>query len=46
MEAAQINPEFKQILNSAQSGNLQQLYETMARQRGVNPQWLINKLIN
>ena len=44
---AQQNPTFKQILQMAQGGgNLQSMFENMARQRGIDPNSVLDKLIN
>lgn len=44
---AQQNPTFKQILQVAQSGgNLQSIFENMARQYGIDPNSVVDKLIN
>lgn len=45
-ELALYNPQFRQFLNMAKTGTLQPLYENMARQRGIDPNWLISQLIN
>ena len=39
------NPQFKSILNMVKNGgNPQAIYEMLARQWGVDPNWLLNKL--
>ena len=45
-QIASTNPLFKQILDMAPQGNLQSIYENLARARGVDPDWLIKQLIN
>lgn len=40
------NPQIKQLMQIAQNGgNLKLIYEQMARQVNVDPNWLINKLM-
>ena len=46
MELAEENPQFKQFMDIVQKGNGQQLYETLAHQYGVDPNWLLTKLLN
>ena len=46
VEIASQNPQFKQFFEMAQKGTLRPVYENMARQRGIDPNWLISQLIN
>ena len=47
IKIAQENPWFKQIIQMSQNGgNLQNLFENMARQRGVDPKQILQKLVN
>ena len=46
MAAISANPKLKQVIAMLQNGgNPQMVYENLARQRGVDPNWLINKLM-
>ena len=46
-ELAKQNPQFKQILQLAQNGNnLQAIFENMANQNGIDPNSILQKLIN
>jgi len=41
------NPQVQQLLQFMKSGgNLQALCQNMAKQKGIDPNWLINKLLN
>ena len=45
-QAALSNPQIRQILELYKnSSNPQALFESLARQQGVDPNWLINKLM-
>ena len=45
MEVAAANPWFKKFLEISKTGNIQSIYEFLARQNNVDPNWLINKLL-
>lgn len=46
-ELAKQNPQFRQILQLAQNGNnLQVIFENMANQKGINPNSILQQLIN
>ena len=46
MEIAAMNPQFKNIVDIGQSGNLKAIFESMARQYNVDPTWLLRKLLD
>ena len=46
MEIAAMNPQFKNIVDIGQSGNLKAIFESMARQYNVDPNWLLRKLLD
>ena len=46
-QAAMKNPQFQQVLQLLQNGgNPQVIFENLARQKGIDPNWLLNKLMN
>ena len=45
-ELASVNPQFKTFFDMARTGNLQPVYENLARQYNIDPKWLLNKLLN
>ena len=46
-QAAMMNPQFQQVLQLLQNGgNPQVIFENLARQKGIDPNWLLNKLMN
>ena len=46
MEIAQTNPQFKNFMEIVQNGNGQQLYEMLAKQKGFDPNIILQKLLN
>lgn len=46
-ELALQNPQFRSIFEMAQNGsNMKTVFENLARQRGIDPAWILQKLIN
>ena len=46
-QLAQQNPQFQQLYGMAMGGaNMKQLFEQMARQRGIDPNLVLNKLLS
>lgn len=45
LEMAQMNPQFRNIMEVAQKGNGQQLFEMLAKQRNIDPNIILQKLI-
>ncbi len=44
LEMAQMNPQFRNIMEVAQKGNGQQLFEMLAKQRNIDPNIILQKL--
>ena len=45
LEMAQMNPQFRNVMEVAQKGNGQQLFEMLAKQRNIDPNIILQKLI-
>ena len=44
LEMAQMNPQFRNIMEVVQKGNGQQLFEMLAKQRNIDPNIILQKL--